>query len=96
MQSPPAGGGSGAIFTTTPDGSVENANVQYQDKREVYLNGTRGGVHSGAPSALVASNAEARIGARFDGLYGMNGAVYDVRVYSRALTATEIGALAKR
>jgi hypothetical protein len=29
----------GAIFTTTPDGSVVNANVQYTDKREVYLDG---------------------------------------------------------
>ena len=39
VQSPPAGGGSGAIFTTMPDGSIVNANVQYQDKREVYLDG---------------------------------------------------------
>ena len=29
----------GAIFTTTPDGGVVNANVQYTDKREVYLDG---------------------------------------------------------
>ena len=26
---PPAGGGSGAIFTTTPDGSIVNENVHY-------------------------------------------------------------------
>ncbi len=29
----------GAIFTTVPDGTVVNANVQYIDKREVYLDG---------------------------------------------------------
>jgi len=66
------------------------------NKTEVYLNGTRANVHSNAPSAMVASSAEARIGARFDGLYGMHGAVYDVRVYSRALSATEISALSKQ
>jgi hypothetical protein len=37
--SPPAGGGSGAIFTTTPDGSIVNENVHYEFKREVYLDG---------------------------------------------------------
>jgi hypothetical protein len=66
------------------------------NKSEVYLDGTRVGVHTNAPSAMVSSNAEARIGARFDGLYGMHGAVYDVRIYSRVLTSTEIAALAKR
>ena len=34
-----AGGGSGAIFTTTPDGSIVNENVHYDFKREVYLDG---------------------------------------------------------
>jgi hypothetical protein len=66
------------------------------NRTEVYIDGTRVGVKNGAPSALVASNAEARIGARFDGLYGMNGAVNDVRVYGRALSGTEISALSKQ
>ena len=35
----PAGGGSGAIFTTVPDGSVVNENVHYESKIEVYLDG---------------------------------------------------------
>jgi hypothetical protein len=35
----PAGGGSGAIFTTTPDGSIVNENVRYDGKNEVYLDG---------------------------------------------------------
>jgi len=30
---------SGAIFTTTPNGSIVNENVRYGDKREVYLDG---------------------------------------------------------
>ncbi|MDA0770953.1 MAG: hypothetical protein O2821_12135 [Chloroflexi bacterium] len=30
---------SGAIFTTTPDGSFVNQNVKYNDKKEVYLDG---------------------------------------------------------
>ncbi|NIM52049.1 MAG: hypothetical protein GTN62_01220 [Gemmatimonadales bacterium] len=38
-QSPPAGGGSGAIFTTTPDGGIVNENVRYEGKNEVYLDG---------------------------------------------------------
>ncbi len=29
----------GAIFTTTPDGSIVNENVRYEDKRDVYLDG---------------------------------------------------------
>ncbi len=32
----------GAIFTTDPAGVVVNANVQYEDKREVYLDGGPG------------------------------------------------------
>lgn len=46
----------GAIFTTTPDGGVVNANVQYQDKREVYLDGGPPGhapiTAAGLPSGL--------------------------------------------
>jgi len=30
---------SGAIFTTTPEGSIVNENVHYDDKRDVYLDG---------------------------------------------------------
>lgn len=30
---------SGAIFTTTPDGTIVNENVHYDDKRDVYLDG---------------------------------------------------------
>lgn len=30
---------SGAIFTTTPDGTIVNENVHYEDKRDVYLDG---------------------------------------------------------
>ncbi|HWP61878.1 MAG TPA: SdrD B-like domain-containing protein [Candidatus Binatia bacterium] len=29
----------GAIFTTTPDGTIVNENVRYEDKRDVYLDG---------------------------------------------------------
>jgi hypothetical protein len=36
---PPAGGGSGAIFTTTPDGSIVNENVHYAGRHYVYLDG---------------------------------------------------------
>lgn len=41
---PPTGEGptSGAIFTTTPDGSIVNENVRYQSKLEVYLDGGPG------------------------------------------------------
>jgi hypothetical protein len=35
----PPGGGSGAIFTTTPDGGIVNENVRYEGKNEVYLDG---------------------------------------------------------
>lgn len=63
---------------------------------ELFMNGTKVGDENNSPSALVASNAEARLGARVDGLYGFTGAISDVRVYSRALSATEISALAQR
>jgi hypothetical protein len=63
---------------------------------ELYVNGAKVGNHSGAPAALVASNAEARLAARVDGKYGLSGAISDVRVYSRALGAAEITALSKR
>ena len=33
------GGGSGAIFTTTPDGSIVNENVHYEGRHFVYLDG---------------------------------------------------------
>src|SRR3990172_2068984 len=33
---------SGAIFTTTPDGSIVNENVRYDSKKEVYLDGGPG------------------------------------------------------
>jgi hypothetical protein len=35
----PPGGGSGAIFTTTPDGSIVNENVHYTGRHYVYLDG---------------------------------------------------------
>ncbi|MGD8904885.1 MAG: hypothetical protein PVI67_15075, partial [Anaerolineae bacterium] len=35
----PSGGGSGAIFTTTPDGSIVNENVHYEGRHYVYLDG---------------------------------------------------------
>jgi hypothetical protein len=35
----PPGGGSGGIFTTTPDGSIVNENVHYQGRHYVYLDG---------------------------------------------------------
>jgi hypothetical protein len=35
----PPGGGSGAIFTTTPDGGMVNENVRYEGKHYVYLDG---------------------------------------------------------
>lgn len=35
----PSGGGSGAIFTTTPDGGIVNENVHYEGRQEVYLDG---------------------------------------------------------
>ena len=41
---------SGAIFTTLPDGSVVNANVQYQSKCDVYLDG---GPPPGAPQGAA-------------------------------------------
>lgn len=41
---------SGAIFTTMPDGSVVNANVQYQSKCDVYLDG---GPPPGAPQGAA-------------------------------------------
>jgi hypothetical protein len=34
-----AAGPTGAIFTTTPDGSIVNENVCYESKLEVYLDG---------------------------------------------------------
>jgi protocatechuate 3,4-dioxygenase beta subunit len=53
-QTPPPGGGSGAIFTTTPDGSIVNENVHYEDKREVYLDG---GPPGNAPSLAAGLDA---------------------------------------
>ena len=35
----PPGGGSGAIFTTTPNGSIVNENVHYAGRQYVYLDG---------------------------------------------------------
>ena len=35
----PPGGGSGAIFTTTPDGTIVNENVHYAGRQYVYLDG---------------------------------------------------------
>ena len=35
----PPGGGSGAIFTTTPDGGIVNENVHYEGRHFVYLDG---------------------------------------------------------
>jgi len=35
----PANRAPGAIFTTTPDGSIVNENVRYEKKIEVYLDG---------------------------------------------------------
>ncbi len=37
-----AAGPTGAIFTTTPDGTVVNENVRYTQKIEVYLDGGPG------------------------------------------------------
>ena len=37
-----AAGPTGAIFTTTPDGSIVNENVRYDSKLEVYLDGGPG------------------------------------------------------
>ncbi len=54
VQSPPAGGGSGAIFTTTPDGSIVNENVHYDFKREVYLDG---GPPNNAPATAAGLDA---------------------------------------
>ena len=48
---------SGAIFTTTPDGSFVNQNVKYNDKKEVYLDG-------GPPM-----NAPASVAGLPDGIY---------------------------
>jgi hypothetical protein len=46
----PSGGGSGAIFTTTPDGSIVNENVRYEGRQEVYLDG---GPKQNAPSTAA-------------------------------------------
>jgi hypothetical protein len=35
----PPGGGSGAIFTTVPDGTIVNENVHYEGRHYVYLDG---------------------------------------------------------
>ncbi|MEJ2511268.1 MAG: hypothetical protein P8Y72_06680, partial [Anaerolineales bacterium] len=37
-----AAGPTGAIFTTTPDGTIVNENVRYESKLEVYLDGGPG------------------------------------------------------
>jgi hypothetical protein len=50
----PSGGGSGAIFTTTPDGSIVNENVRYDFKREVYLDG---GPPNNAPAKAAGLDA---------------------------------------
>jgi hypothetical protein len=83
---------------TVPIGSWRHVAAVYRPSvaTELYLSGTKVGTHTSAPSALVASNAEARLAARKDGLYGFNGAISDVRVYDRALSASEITALAQR
>lgn len=66
------------------------------DKTELFVNGTKVGNANDAPAALIPSNAEARLAARVDNQYGFSGAISDVRVYSRALSAAEITALAQR
>jgi hypothetical protein len=81
-----------------PVGSWRHVAAVYRPSSatELWVSGTKVGNHSSAPSALVASNAEARLAARVDGKYGLAGAISDVRVYGRALGATEITALASR
>jgi hypothetical protein len=81
-----------------PVGSWRHVAAVYRPSTaiELYVNGAKIGTHDGAPAALVASNAEARLAARVDGNYGLSGAIGDVRIYSRALGAAEIGALAQR
>jgi len=87
-----------AVGGSVPLGSWHHLAAVYAPSTasEVWYDGARVGQHTSAPASLVASNAEARIGARFDGQYGLHGAVSDVRVYGRALDAAEISALAKR
>ena len=46
----PPGGGSGAIFTTTPDGTIVNENVHYAGRQYVYLDG---GPKQNAPSTAA-------------------------------------------
>jgi hypothetical protein len=49
-----AGGPTGAIFTTTPDGSIVNENVRYGSKLEVYLDGGPG---QNAPASAAGLDA---------------------------------------
>ena len=66
-------------------------------RSEVFISGNKaGGRTSSVPAALVATNAEARVSSRYDGAYGFTGAVSDVRIYNRALSAGEIAARAVR
>lgn len=96
---PSAGGAFNVVGGSMPIGSWKHLAAVFEPevRTEVYVDGKRVGARgSNAPKALVTTSVEARIGARFDGLYGFKGAASDVRVYSRALTATEIADIAKR
>lgn len=64
---------------------------------EVYIDGALADAAStNVPNNIRDDGAEPRIGARGDGNNGFDGEIDDVRVYERALSASEIAALAAR
>jgi hypothetical protein len=64
---------------------------------DLYVDGALRDTKSGVPNPLLpASAAHARIGCRSDGTEFFNGVVDEVRIYARALLASEILALAQR
>jgi hypothetical protein len=72
-------------FVVVPGGSME-----------MYIDGSSKATQSGVPNPIEADpQATARLGCRSDGAQNIDGIVDDVRLFSRALSAAEIAALAQ-
>jgi hypothetical protein len=65
------------------------------DALKIYLDGSMVGGPVGAPGSMRDSTADPAIGDRDDRCCGWKGGLDEVRVYTRALTAAEIAALAR-
>jgi hypothetical protein len=75
---------------------IHVASVHQGSAMRVYVNGVDVSDVTDASPTIKATAAEMRVGARGDGTNAFTGDVDEVRIYSRALSASEIAALAKQ